>query len=296
MGNSGWGNDELNTIVLPPGALPGQTRIVIGPDLPPPLDTYLVGGFFKYATGIIFYRASPTNDDYLYLCELETPSTSSIHIGAVLNGAVLEVSPGRPWLLDITFDGAGVFAIRARASNVSFQDTPLIVLPNGSALGWGNIGAGIATAGTATSAGAEVALASAAWTVEPQIVIQPDHVYRFTWKGNMFISGGTIALALGAVRIRIGQASIAGTLIATTDVAAQTNFAPITMGGDGIGWFTGIVPDTFKTVSITVQKTAGTGTNLNLQGDALAPLVLEVEDLGTMTENIQWLPVAVPFT
>lgn len=121
------------TIVLPPDAGPGQARIVIGPDLPPPLDTYVVNADQSYAGGLIFYADDPLalDNSYTFLCVIEDTSDQdiSIHLGHVVSGAVVEFGPGIPavqqWTVSIvtglqTFELlAQVIALRAYAGGIT---------------------------------------------------------------------------------------------------------------------------------------------------------------------------------
>lgn len=101
MGNSGWTNDQLDTITLPPSAGPGEARIVIGPDLPPPLDTYTWAGL-RYSSAIIFYGEGLPDDTYSYIAVVEdtTPFSTEVHWGHVAAGVVEEVTPGQPAVLN----------------------------------------------------------------------------------------------------------------------------------------------------------------------------------------------------
>jgi len=306
VGNSGWTNDDLDTIVLPPGALPGQTRIVIGPDLPPPLDTYLVAGLYPYNDGIIFYSATPTDDDYLFLCQVQFPGTHQVHFGAVINGAVSEVSTGNPRAFKWAFGGGGdffsefvgtYFRFGQTVEPDSFEPDP-ILLPSGTAMGWGVTAVGNTPTGSITTNGAETALTTAAWNLagtEPVFVGVPNHVYRVKWKGNIFVSGGVIATTFGTVRIRIGQQSTTGTIVCQSYVEARTNLATFTDEGEGVCWYTGTTVQNIR-LSLTLQRTAGTGTNLNVASDSAAQIVVEIEDLGNRDYLPQWDGVEVPFT
>lgn len=48
MGNSGWSNEQPNSLVLPPDALPTEPRIVIGDELPPNI-AHLTAAILFYA-------------------------------------------------------------------------------------------------------------------------------------------------------------------------------------------------------------------------------------------------------
>lgn len=153
---------------------------------------------------------------------------------------------------------------------------------DGRAQGWGVRGNGYSNNFATASNGVEVSMTTANWNREPAAVgMQAGRVYRFSWKGNVFISGGTIAQALGTVRIRQGATATttpsAGAVVCTSYVEATTNFA--SHGDSGWGYGSPTASGN-KTFSVTVAKGAGTGTNLNIGGDANALFVVEIEDVG----------------
>lgn len=86
----------LRQLVLPAGALPGTPRTVIGPDLPPPLDTYLFGGTTRASSAIITYGNSVNS--YQFLAFIPGTTTASIYwMGWVRVGVVQELSAGVPY-------------------------------------------------------------------------------------------------------------------------------------------------------------------------------------------------------
>lgn len=86
----------LRQLVLPAGALPGTPRTVIGPDLPPPLDTYLFGGTTRASSAIITYGNSVNS--YQFLAFIPGTTTASVYwMGWVRNGVVQEFSAGIPY-------------------------------------------------------------------------------------------------------------------------------------------------------------------------------------------------------
>lgn len=152
---------------------------------------------------------------------------------------------------------------------------------DGRAQGWGERGNGYSH-NTITSGGAEVSMTTAQWGREPSATsMRAGRVYRFSWKGNVFISGGTIALALGTVRIRQGATATAtpsaGAAVCTSYVEAVTNFASHGDSGYGYGSPTSSGDYSF---SASLAKGAGTGTNLNVGGDANAKFTVEIKDVG----------------
>lgn len=104
----------LLSLVLPAGSPPGTARIVIGSDIPSPLDTYqfetpLASGLFlKADAALIFYEGTPSDDDYNFIVHAtdSLPSRSMIIIGSVLNGAVNQIGPNHAQGLYCSFSGA----------------------------------------------------------------------------------------------------------------------------------------------------------------------------------------------
>jgi hypothetical protein len=83
--------------------------MVIGSELPPPLDTYQFYGTGNRAdSGIVFYQVTPTDDDYNFLVHVRAASQSVITIGHVLGGSVLEKAAGFPAGQAWTFAGSGL--------------------------------------------------------------------------------------------------------------------------------------------------------------------------------------------
>jgi hypothetical protein len=101
--------------VVPSGAGSGQTRIVLGPDLPPPLDTYLLGGLYPITAAIIFYGSDA--DSYMWQGIVDAAGEIHVLTGAVVDGVVNEVGIGNPAGFDII-------------SNHSTNKTKLNLYPN----------------------------------------------------------------------------------------------------------------------------------------------------------------------
>ena len=96
---SPWSVPIFTNLTIPTNAGPGQARIVIASELPPPLDTYVVAAFGTvYASGIIFYAEDAADDTYTFMCNVEDTvnAITAVHIGHVVNGAVLELAAGQP--------------------------------------------------------------------------------------------------------------------------------------------------------------------------------------------------------
>lgn len=85
---------NVQSITLPSNAVPGDARIVIGAELPPPLDTYAtLNG--PYVGGIILYgEGDDTTYQYIAVVEDSIAGTAIVHWGFVVGGVVGETLPG----------------------------------------------------------------------------------------------------------------------------------------------------------------------------------------------------------
>lgn len=110
---------NLDSLTIPTSAGPGDTRVVFGGELPPPLDTYTfssVSGTYRYASAIIFYRGGGNDDNYEYIAAIEqlTGAITAVlwHQGAVVNGAVVESSAGVPDVFESYDTLSGLTSVR----------------------------------------------------------------------------------------------------------------------------------------------------------------------------------------
>lgn len=103
-GAQDWHTPETS-LTLPPFAGPGQARIFIGPDIPPPLLGYAftdrAGYTGTYSSVIIFYNTDttpPVDETWSYIGVVDNGFGvfSAVHFGHVQNGAVREISAGVP--------------------------------------------------------------------------------------------------------------------------------------------------------------------------------------------------------
>lgn len=137
----------LRRLVLPAGAGSGTARLVLGPDLPPPLDTYLFFGTTKAVVGLVWYGSAIGNNSYSFLVEVPDPAgTTTLWIGHVRAGVVIETLAGFPagqqWSFDNSSDTALIFNLAATGAT-SAQD--FAVRYPGSGIGPISIGRGLAS-------------------------------------------------------------------------------------------------------------------------------------------------------
>lgn len=91
-----------DNLVIPTGAVSGQTRIVIGPDLPAPLDTYLFYGSHPAVAAIIYY--STAVDTYQFTAIVPIGSGHYLIQGYVYNGVVDEIANNVNYPAGITYE------------------------------------------------------------------------------------------------------------------------------------------------------------------------------------------------
>lgn len=89
----------VRTITLPPGAGPGQSRTVIGPDLPPPLNTYVIptgpAAGRTFSGGTIWY-GNGDDTTYIFECMVDNGALAlrMLFRGFVKSGAVVVTTGG----------------------------------------------------------------------------------------------------------------------------------------------------------------------------------------------------------
>lgn len=127
---------NLRDLVLPFGAQRGTARIVIGPDLPTPLDSYDFtnafggsGGPYTARAALLFYFGT-SGDSYDYLAVVRNVGPSvfgGLVYGSVNTGAMVENAPGVPSGLKFPFAQGGfdlfgtVFAGRYTGTSFSWN-------------------------------------------------------------------------------------------------------------------------------------------------------------------------------
>lgn len=97
-----WSDTPEDPFTIPAGAGPGQARIVIGSQLPPPLDTYVPDGVYSFATGLsgaVIIYSQGDDEQYVFIAGVEDgagPEIGGLIIGFVSGGVVMEYTPGTP--------------------------------------------------------------------------------------------------------------------------------------------------------------------------------------------------------
>lgn len=136
---------NLLSLTLPFNAGAGQARIVIGPSMPAPLDTYTTSDG-RYQAGIIFY-SNFDDTTYTYICVVAgSGGFTRVDLGQVLSGAVQEETAGTPSAITLYAAGSGQPTIKnilASAINIRTSVGALILRGDSvdiSTLGGGSTG------------------------------------------------------------------------------------------------------------------------------------------------------------
>lgn len=234
-------------IVLPPDAGPGQARIVIGPDLPPPLDTYIPSGSFPTATGLaggfIFYSEGD-DTTYVYFVDVEDDAAQQVAgaiIGFVVNGSVVERtgSPGVP--MGIVLDANNGVTQPVITLTADILD---VFATNGIQLAAGPTGAvSISAAGAtanvlANTGGVQITASAAGQDVDiaatDDVTASAGDAMSLSAGNSLGLSGGgTSTITLSATGITVGAAGAGDDITLTaTDVATLAG-ATATLSGGG---------------------------------------------------------------
>lgn len=137
---------------------------------------------------------------------------------------------------------------------------------------------GHVTAGTAavSTAGAEAAIPSATWAIEPTCVFKNKHIYRVEVHYALGPSSATAMTT--SVRLRKGAQTVAGQVLGVWgDVDTQATFFSPHYHDGYIKNTSGA--DISTTLSLTVQRT-GSANNVSILGDATTKLTVVIKDLG----------------
>ena len=303
---SGWSVDSPN-IILPPFAGPGQSRIEIGPVLPPPLDTYQFYSAFVASGGIIFWPDGSL-DSYQFIVSVNSGASGAvIYQGSVDGGAVIEHKAGEPAGLAFELDmtTATVAALFRQVTHIreelqigSTLEAALGNRPPFSIDGWGHgrgyINANSTNNGTVVGpVAAETAVPAASWDEEPTYTFVNDRIYRLDLQCGIFNSAATDTVA--RTRVRKGSASTAGQQLAFWQFSPHSGNTSTSSVGSfrGVGYVKNNSGSNVSTkLSLTIERQSGAA-NVNLYGDADMPITLSVTDIGDADEQVGLSDVAV---
>lgn len=146
----------------------------------------------------------------------------------------------------------------------------------------GTLGANIQnTAGgpIASSNGAEVAVPSLTWTAEPTFTFPNRHVFRLIV--SCFVNESAGALEAAQIKVRLGSASTAGTLLMDSVALIYTSNGN---SYNAFGFCRNVTGAAVASkLSLTIQRYTGAGT-VNIFAASNIPTVVEAIDLGS-TDN-----------
>lgn len=278
-----WSDYPVQNITLPGDASDSDPRIVIGPDLPSTLTRPGV----TFTAGIIYWYDATTYGFEAIGVDAGTKiwvrGTYDPTHGLYYTMYQLIPDAGRdPFLAFGSADNPLPKLI------VSFIDCDVAIAGDsqlfstyGTDMGSGEVGCGYRNNGFINSGGAEVAIAAASWTVEPESAFLNNHIYKFEWRGQI---GPSAAGGMGGtVRVRYGSGTIAGAVLTTTYVTTDYAGWFPTRTGYGYAVFTGA--STSSKVSLTIQKINGVAGTIFLDSDGPSNVRLEITDMGDATDN-----------
>jgi hypothetical protein len=302
---SGWAVDSPN-IILPPFAGPGQSRIEIGPILPPPLDTYQFYSSFVASGGIIFWPDGSL-DSYQFIVSVNSGASGAvIYQGSVDGGAVIEHKAGEPAGLAFELDmtAATVAALFRQITHIrqelqigSTLEAALGNRPPFSIDGWshgrGYRNANSSNNGTLVTTAAEAVVPAASYDEEPTFEFTAGRLYRLDIQCGVFNSAASNTVA--RLRVRKGSAAIAGQQLAfwqPSPHSANISSSSV-MSFHGTAYVKNNSGATVSTkLTVTIERQSGAA-NVSLYGDADMPLTLAVEDIGTPGQQVGLSDVAV---
>lgn len=288
-----WSDYPLRTITLPGDAAPGSPRLVLGPDLPPPLDTYLFAGAADPAvSAIIWYAGITGDDDYSFLAQVVVGAAIAVWFGHVIGGAVVETRPGLPtgqsWNNNVVSGTASTafYLAGGSATSTDFRVRLPSATGNSYSLPRGFRDMSITDNGivcTTPGGGAETAVPSAQWDVEGNPTFQNGRIYCAMVQGSYIESTGAGG-AVSFIRLRKGQATVVGTQLGLLEVFHPAGFGAFT-GGFSVPFFfrNASGADVQTRLSLTINGVIGIGT-WSLYGDANFPLIINLFDVCSSTD------------
>lgn len=254
----------LRQLVLPWGASTGTPRIVLGTDLPPPLNTYLYLGLYSIRAAIIFYGAGASTYNFLALLETGGGALTLVE-GGVVGGAVIENPSGIPvgTSLSITSGAGGTASYNIQAGNHFSVNS---IYP-----GLGRVVKVVSTADLG-AVGAEATIATL-----PAATFRDGRAYEARFRGFV-----TSSIANQIVTFRVRDTNLAGALIGYPDQGVGSAVTNVQFAGrvvvardNGAGDLAG------KVLVLTMQTTLfGPGGTAVMTGNTQYPFVFELNDIG----------------
>jgi hypothetical protein len=290
--------NPFNNITAPPGATTGA-RIVLGPDVPTVLQTFAPANFsfvaaelyyyddnnfYFVAVGTDFVAGTNVRVEGLYngvnviILEITHPSPNNILYGSQINGA-----NGTNWFWE---DGTATITLSADHRFEVMDPAVTAALSAGRGCVMGSYYTG--GTGATSVGGAEAALV--AWdagvsNLEQDVTFAPGRLYEIRLRGGVFGNAAGTVNEIATVRVRSALNNTGAQLLGTARIGTP-------------GLATGVVSfyHAFhvanktavridkSSLGVTVQRTTGAN-NAGVFGDAAAPLVLSVHDIGLYTDS-----------
>lgn len=259
----------LRQLVLPAGGGPNTARIVLGPDLPPPLNTYGFGIPSAVAVGgITFNPTDPTSFEYLVFVQ-NNATIFSVYLGQVTNGVVLERTAGQPlgtqWL---------VSSLANTATQVINVSPAAAMRINGNAIAYGTNG---------NSAFQSIVANSAAFAVETTVF----NIFGF------FDSGRAYEIEIDGLVRPGGGATGAEFRLRRGTIAGGAYVSGLTKGFTALGDERFLMKGRLKNpsggvtisqnIAVTIQPSGGIGTVMQL-ASASNVFSAVLRDIGTATD------------
>jgi hypothetical protein len=254
-----WG-DDVDSLVVPTGAGPGTSRIVVGSEIPAPLAAYYTLPVIKAA--ILYYNI---DDQSWYYEGILNNSAATIVRGYYKDGTIVE------FLRTSANSATDITAIFGLAVNIIIDG---IAAPRGER----GLSYAVDGAMAVTSGAGEVAMASwGANGVDTSFVFRAGRVYAMEFQGITDTSGALGVSVLSTVRVRKGVNTTAGLELANRLVQsiggnASCSFQFIEYVKNATG------ADITTSLGMTIQRATGAGIH-TLYGDAARTLMLRLTDI-----------------
>lgn len=136
---------------------------------------------------------------------------------------------------------------------------------------------------TTPAGGAETAVPSGTWNVEPNFSFDPDTIYKATITG--FVNESTGAGAVCFIRLRRGSATIIGNQLGLVEMFTPAGFGGLTQSFHYVMYFKNTGDVVRTKLSLTLNGVIGAGTWSFYGDNTNVPLAVVVESVGSITAN-----------
>jgi len=141
-----------------------------------------------------------------------------------------------------------------------------------------------------STAGAEAAVPTASWTLQPLFEFHPGQIYALQYAFNPISSGATNLY--GVFRVRMGAASTSGTVL--TDSAVFVNTGGLAINIDRVGYIKNTTTSVISTyLSLSVQNATGADFLRIWGAGSTSPTHVTALHVGSIIENPDLAAMAV---